>query len=59
MFDRENLGVIPVDDLKSVFNSFNNILTDTEVNDLLMKADMNYDGDIDYVRFCKLLLQRD
>jgi Ca2+-binding EF-hand superfamily protein len=59
MFDRENLGVIPVHDLKSVFNSFNNILTDTEVHDLLMKADMNYDGDIDYVRFCKLLFQRD
>ncbi|KAJ9254425.1 hypothetical protein DTO271D3_3859 [Paecilomyces variotii] len=58
IFDRDSNGYISASCLRQVMNSFGVQVTDSEVDEMLRRADHNGDGKIDYEDFCRLMRQK-
>ncbi|CCO34772.1 Calmodulin Short=CaM [Rhizoctonia solani AG-1 IB] len=54
VFDRDGSGQISEEELKAVMNSLGERLTDAEVHAMMLEADTNGDGQIDYKEFVKM-----
>ena len=48
MFDKDGNGYISADELRYVMTNLGEKLTDQEVKEMIMEADMNGDGLVDY-----------
>ncbi len=48
IFDRDGNGTISAAELRHVMTNLGEKLTDDEVDEMLMEADVNGDGEIDY-----------
>ncbi|EFC45205.1 predicted protein [Naegleria gruberi] len=57
LFDRDQDGFIPVDELKHIMTTLGERLSDIEVDDLLKEADPQGKGMIHYESFIKMCLQ--
>ena len=59
VFDRENNGFITVKEMKRLFIMFNTLLSESEYANLMDKAaSLTDDGNIDYKKFCTMILER-
>jgi len=57
MFDKDGNGHISAEDLKQVMASFGEIATDTVVDGMIRKNDVDGDGQISYDEFVKMMMQ--
>ena len=48
VFDRDNNGFIDEQELRDVLSNLGERLTDSEVHEMMLEADVNGDGKIDY-----------
>ena len=48
MFDRDGNGYIDENELRHVLTNLGERLTDAEVHEMMLEADINNDGKIDY-----------
>ena len=58
VFDKEGNGLININELKSIFLNVGNNLSEAEINELLMEADSDMDGFINYEEFIRSLLSK-
>eukprot|EP00954_Amorphochlora_amoebiformis_P022025 1350343-Amorphochlora_amoeboformis.AAC.1 len=56
VFDRENAGCIPEPEMRFVLSNMGEILSDTEVDQILKDAPKNKDGEIVFEAMIKMLL---
>ena len=55
VFDRDGDGCISAKDLRHIMTNLGEKLTDEEVDEMIMEADINGDGQIDYEEFVTVL----
>lgn len=48
LIDKDKSGKISSDELKSVLKAFEEIISDSEINELIRELDLNGDGQLDY-----------
>ena len=58
VFDKEGNGLININELKSIMLNVGNNLSEAEINELLMEADSDMDGFINYEEFIRSLLSK-
>ena len=58
VFDKEGNGLININDLKNIMINVGNAISEKEINDLLMEADLDMDGFINYEEFIRALLSK-
>jgi len=58
VFDKDQNGYITRDELKEAMEMIGEPVTEQELNNLIVLADIDHDGRIDYEEFAKLLLWR-
>jgi Ca2+-binding EF-hand superfamily protein len=56
LFDRERTGWLSVEMIKQILRSFKKPLSDTEIGEVLMVADISEDGRVEYAGFVEKLL---
>eukprot|EP00612_Vaucheria_litorea_P002478 CAMPEP_0171459286 /NCGR_PEP_ID=MMETSP0945-20130129/4630_1 /TAXON_ID=109269 /ORGANISM="Vaucheria litorea, Strain CCMP2940" /LENGTH=149 /DNA_ID=CAMNT_0011985273 /DNA_START=27 /DNA_END=476 /DNA_ORIENTATION=- len=55
VFDRDGNGLISIDELKQVMIELDQQLTNTQLEELVKQADVNGDGQINYLEFAKMM----
>ena len=55
VFDIDNNGTISAEEFKAIMTSRGNKMEEAEVNEMLLAADTNKDGLIDYREFARML----
>mmetsp|Transcript_2690 Transcript_2690/g.6483 ORF Transcript_2690/g.6483 Transcript_2690/m.6483 type:complete len:383 (-) Transcript_2690:341-1489(-) len=56
VFDKDGSGKIKMDGLRHVMTNLGEKITDEEINEMCSEADMDGDGDIDYMEFIAMML---
>jgi len=55
VFDRDGNGFISASELRHVMNNLGEILTDDELNEMIIEADLDGDGQINYSEFVRVM----
>ena len=55
MFDKDGNGKISKEELKLVMKNLGENLTDDEISEMILEADDNGDGAVDYEEFVKMM----
>ena len=55
MFDKDGNGKISKEELKLVMKNLGENLTDAEISEMILEADDNGDGAVDYEEFVKMM----
>jgi len=55
IFDLDNSGTIDADELRHIMKSIGENLTDEQIEDMILEADKDGDGTIDYNEFVQLM----
>ena len=58
VFDKEGNGLININELKSIMLNVGNNLSEDEINEVLIEADSDMDGFINYEEFIRSLLSK-
>ena len=54
--DKENNGTISENDLRNLMSNYDNPLSDEEIEEIIQEANVDSNGNIDYINFTKILL---
>jgi len=57
-FDQDGSGKISALELRNVMHSLGEKLTDSEINDMILEADIDGDGQINYEEFVKIMVTK-
>ncbi|KAH8355537.1 calmodulin-beta [Drosophila serrata] len=55
VFDKEGTGFIPESEFRHIMKNMGEQMTDDEVDQIVLDADANVEGNIDYVRFVAMM----
>jgi Ca2+-binding EF-hand superfamily protein len=58
VFDKNQNGEITTDDFRNVINNLGEKLTQSEIKEILIEADIDGDGCIDYMEFVKMMMSK-
>ena len=58
VFDKSHNGRISVEDFRSIVNNLGEKLTKNEINEIIREADQDGDGDIDYMEFVRMMMNK-
>ena len=58
VFDKNHNGRISVEDFRSIVNNLGEKLTKNEINEIIREADQDGDGDIDYMEFVRMMMNK-
>lgn len=58
MFDKKRDGSIATEDFKGIINNLGEKLTQSEIKEILKEADLDGDGNIDYMEFVKMMMSK-
>lgn len=56
VFDKMKNGTVPADDVRHYLTTLGEKMSEEEVEDMLKLADIDQEGNIDYVKFSKVLM---
>ena len=54
--DKDNNGTISENDLRNLMSNYDNPLSDEEIEEIIQVANVDSNGNIDYINFTKILL---
>ena len=54
--DKDNNGTISENDLRNLMSNYDNPLSDEEIEEIIQEANVDSNGNIDYINFTKILL---
>ena len=54
--DKDNNGTISENDLRNLMSNYDNPLSDEEIEEIIKEANVDSNGNIDYINFTKILL---
>jgi len=58
VFDKNGDGKISAEELKEVMGNLGETLTEDEIGQMIMEADTNKDGYVDYEEFCRMMMEK-
>ena len=58
VFDKNQNGRISVEEFRSIVNNLGEKLTSMEINEIIREADQDGDGDIDYMEFVRMMMNK-
>jgi calmodulin len=57
IFDSDGNGTISAEELRQIMKNLGENLTDEEINDMVNEADLDGDGEIDYMEFVRMMFK--
>ena len=54
--DKDNNGTVSENDLRNLMSNYDNPLSDEEIEEIIQEANVDSNGNIDYINFTKILL---
>jgi Ca2+-binding EF-hand superfamily protein len=58
VFDKSRNGSIKTEDFRDIINNLGEKLTQSEIKEILKEADLDDDGNIDYMEFVKMMMSK-
>lgn len=58
VYDKNRDGKIATEDFRGIINNLGEKLTQSEIKEIIKEADLDGDGNIDYMEFVKMMMSK-